>query len=96
MDFRRDALQRESVRKIYAAKGRPSDNPLIVHICRWEDIGKITRKIPEEAQKLAVAFGRGADDDFGEVGCGTDRNHRRPVYRGRCVRMLGLIGSHWR
>lgn len=29
-----DALQRESSRKIYAAKGRPSDNPLIVHICR--------------------------------------------------------------
>ncbi len=51
-----DALQRESARKIYAAKGRPSDNPLIVHICRWEDIGKITRKIPEEAQKLARAF----------------------------------------
>ncbi len=51
-----DALQRESSRKIYAAKGRPSDNPLIVHICRWEDIGKITRKIPEEARKLARAF----------------------------------------
>lgn len=29
-----DALNPESSRKIYAAKGRPSDNPLIVHICR--------------------------------------------------------------
>ena len=29
-----DALNPESSRKIYAAKGRPSDNPLIVHVCR--------------------------------------------------------------
>ena len=33
-----DGLNRESARKIYAAKGRPSDNPLIVHICKFEDI----------------------------------------------------------
>ncbi|MDD7148543.1 MAG: L-threonylcarbamoyladenylate synthase [Lachnospiraceae bacterium] len=51
-----DALQKESSRKIYAAKGRPSDNPLIVHICRWEDIGRIARNIPESAKKLADAF----------------------------------------
>ncbi len=51
-----DALQRASSRKIYAAKGRPSDNPLIVHICRWEDIGKIAKKIPPEAEMLAKAF----------------------------------------
>ena len=50
-----DALQKESSRKIYAAKGRPSDNPLIVHICRWEDIGRIARNIPESAKKLADA-----------------------------------------
>ena len=31
-----DALNKESSRKIYAAKGRPSDNPLIVHICSME------------------------------------------------------------
>jgi len=36
-----DALNPDSSRKIYAAKGRPSDNPLIVHICRWEDIYRI-------------------------------------------------------
>ena len=33
-----DAFNPESSRKIYAAKGRPSDNPLIVHICRLEDM----------------------------------------------------------
>ena len=51
-----DALNPESSKKIYAAKGRPSDNPLIVHVCRWEDVAPIVEEIPEEAEKLARAF----------------------------------------
>lgn len=51
-----DALNPTSSQKIYAAKGRPSDNPLIVHIYRFEDIEKITSKVPEEAKKIADAF----------------------------------------
>lgn len=51
-----DALRADSARKIYAAKGRPSDNPLIIHISRWEDIYHICRDIPEAAKKLADAF----------------------------------------
>lgn len=51
-----DALNPESSKKIYAAKGRPSDNPLIVHICRMEDLKAIVREVPEAAQKLAEAF----------------------------------------
>jgi len=51
-----DALNPEASRKIYAAKGRPSDNPLIVHICRLEDIYRITDKVPEAAVKAAEAF----------------------------------------
>ena len=51
-----DALNRESSRKIYAAKGRPSDNPLIVHICRLEDMEKITCRVPEEAFRVAETF----------------------------------------
>lgn len=51
-----DALNAESSRKIYAAKGRPSDNPLIVHICRWEDVYQIASRVPESAKKLAEAF----------------------------------------
>ena len=51
-----DALNRESSRKIYAAKGRPSDNPLIVHICRLEDMEKITCRVPEEAFRIAEVF----------------------------------------
>ena len=51
-----DALQADSARKIYEAKGRPSDNPLIIHISKWEDIYHICREIPEEAKKLADTF----------------------------------------
>lgn len=51
-----DALNKESSRKIYAAKGRPSDNPLIVHICKWEDIYPIAAEVSEEAKKIAQAF----------------------------------------
>lgn len=51
-----DALNKESSRKIYAAKGRPSDNPLIVHICCMEDLEPIVKHIPEEAYALANAF----------------------------------------
>ena len=51
-----DALNPESSKKIYAAKGRPSDNPLIVHIAKWDDMEYITSEIPENARKLADAF----------------------------------------
>ena len=51
-----DALQAQAAEKIYAAKGRPSDNPLIVHICRMEDLEKIVTQVPEQARKLAQAF----------------------------------------
>lgn len=51
-----DALNPESSQKIYAAKGRPSDNPLIVHISDMEHLGMIVSDIPETAKKLADAF----------------------------------------
>ncbi len=51
-----DALNPDSSKKIYAAKGRPSDNPLIVHVCRFEDVEKIVAEVPETARKLADAF----------------------------------------
>ncbi len=37
-----DALNEEAVAKVYEAKGRPSDNPMIVHIARASDIGQLT------------------------------------------------------
>ena len=54
-----DALNPDSSRKIYEAKGRPSDNPLIVHICRMEDLPYLVKEIPEAAKKLADAFWTG-------------------------------------
>ncbi|MCQ2542888.1 MAG: threonylcarbamoyl-AMP synthase [Lachnospiraceae bacterium] len=51
-----DGLNPESSNKIYAAKGRPSDNPLIIHICRIEDLEKIVKCVPEKAKKVIDAF----------------------------------------
>lgn len=42
--------------KIYAAKGRPSDNPLIIHVADWESLLKITQDVPETAKKVADVF----------------------------------------
>lgn len=52
-----DALNEAAVRSIFAAKGRPADNPLIVHICDLTQIKElITGEMPENAVKLANAF----------------------------------------
>ncbi len=51
-----DALNAEAVGKVYAAKGRPSDNPMIVHISSKDDVLKLTPKITEDMQKLMDAF----------------------------------------
>ena len=51
-----DALSPLSSKKIYAAKGRPSDNPLIVHIADMEHLLCIAEEIPETALKTADAF----------------------------------------
>lgn len=51
-----DALNPASSRKIYAAKGRPSDNPLIVHIADMEHLTAIAADVPENAEKLAAAY----------------------------------------
>lgn len=51
-----DALNKESSKKIYAAKGRPSDNPLIVHVADIEHAEKIVASFPEEARKLAKKY----------------------------------------
>ena len=51
-----NALMSEAAKKIYAAKGRPSDNPLIVHISKTEDVNNIAREIPEIFYKLAECF----------------------------------------
>ncbi|MCD8132563.1 MAG: threonylcarbamoyl-AMP synthase [Clostridiales bacterium] len=51
-----DALRPEAAKKIYTAKGRPSDNPLIVHIADFEALFRIVKEIPPQARILADAF----------------------------------------
>lgn len=51
-----DALNEEAAAKTYAAKGRPSDNPLIVHIADLDALEKIVESIPQAAIRLAENF----------------------------------------
>lgn len=51
-----DAMNPEAARKIYAAKGRPSDNPLIVHIAEFEALQEIVREVSKEAKRIMEAF----------------------------------------
>ena len=51
-----NALDPKASMKIYAAKGRPSDNPLIVHIADIRDLDKIVTEVPEKARILAEKY----------------------------------------
>ena len=51
-----DALNETAAEKIYAAKGRPSDNPLIIHIARMEDLETIADIIPDKAMVVAEKY----------------------------------------
>ncbi|MBR5800995.1 MAG: threonylcarbamoyl-AMP synthase [Lachnospiraceae bacterium] len=51
-----DALNADSSVKIYEAKGRPSDNPLIVHIASMDALPAIVKEIPKEAYLLAEKY----------------------------------------
>ena len=51
-----NALDEDAARKIYAAKGRPSDNPLIAHVSCVEEVAPLVKEIPEAGRKLMEAF----------------------------------------
>lgn len=51
-----DGLNARSSEKIYTAKGRPSDNPLIIHIADMESLDKIVSQVPPKARTLAEKF----------------------------------------
>lgn len=51
-----DALNAKAVKKIFEAKGRPSDNPLIVHISDISKLEGLVTKVTENAKKLADAY----------------------------------------
>ena len=54
-----NAYDEAAIKKIYEAKGRPSDNPLIVHLASTEDVCKVAREIPENAKNLIERFAPG-------------------------------------
>ena len=75
-----NALNRDAVAKIFRAKGRPQDNPLIVHIADFEQIYDLCPAVPPQAKLLAEAFWPGpltmivpkGDCIPNEVSCGLD------------------------
>ncbi|RYX82966.1 threonylcarbamoyl-AMP synthase [bacterium] len=54
--FGANALDSQAVEQIYITKGRPSYNPLIVHVASLEEARKLASRWPENAQKLAETF----------------------------------------
>ncbi|MDE5859582.1 MAG: threonylcarbamoyl-AMP synthase, partial [Oscillospiraceae bacterium] len=54
-----DALNSEAVGRIFVAKGRPADNPLIVHICDISQLEEYAHDIPKTAYLLAEKFWAG-------------------------------------
>ena len=91
-----DALNPSSSQKIYAAKGRPSDNPLIVHIYRFEDIYKITKEVPEEARKIADALWPGyGSNPYALASGGTEADQiQRRIYCGTKCQYFRQAQSH--
>lgn len=51
-----DARNSSAIKKIFAAKGRPADNPLIVHIASREMLSGVVRYVSDDAKKLMDAF----------------------------------------
>ncbi len=51
-----DGLREDAAKKIYAAKGRPSDNPLIIHIANMKMLEELTMEVSEKARLLADKF----------------------------------------
>lgn len=51
-----NALDKKAVKKIFKAKGRPSDNPLIVHIADFTELFRLVKKIPKITEILAKKF----------------------------------------
>jgi L-threonylcarbamoyladenylate synthase len=51
-----DALNPDAVRRTFAAKGRPADNPLIVHLADVGEVERVARDFPPAARQLAAAF----------------------------------------
>lgn len=50
------ALDPKAVKKIFEVKGRPTDNPLIIHIADKKEVHRLVKEVPKEAEKLINKF----------------------------------------
>lgn len=73
-----DARNGEAVKKIFEAKGRPQDNPLIVHICGMEMLNGIVSEVPERAKSWLPPSGPAAYDGHAPRPRGQRRDLRGP------------------
>ncbi len=51
-----DGLREDAVRRIFRAKGRPMDNPLILHLSSYQEMKRIVQRVPPQAETLGRAF----------------------------------------
>lgn len=51
-----NGLLPDAAKKIYAAKGRPSDNPLILHVCDMQMVESLVKEIPDNARRAMEHF----------------------------------------
>jgi L-threonylcarbamoyladenylate synthase len=51
-----DASNADAVKQIFAAKGRPPDNPIIVHVASASDLDRLTDRVPQQARRLMDRF----------------------------------------
>ena len=53
-----DAFNENAIKKVFEVKGRPQDNPLLVHIYKLEQVYDICKDIPKEAERVLTLFGQ--------------------------------------
>lgn len=95
-----DALNPDAVKKIFTAKGRPADNPLIVHIYDVKQLNEIVSEVPESAKKLMNKFWPGpltiilkkSNKIRNEVTAGLDTVGVRMPVQPEAKRLLELSG----
>ena len=51
-----DAMSEAAVRRIFEAKGRPADNPLIIHVCSTQMLETTARRLTEKTKRLSERF----------------------------------------
>ena len=54
--YKRQVFNDRALERVFAVKGRPADNPLIVHISDFSQVAALAHELPAEARKLAEYF----------------------------------------